>query len=82
MAFQSITLGRSSAQITCCRFCGPPKRQVGCHGWCDEYNKELEELNEANRKAHAEYRKQYDQDYVEARRDLAKKKLFKNKTRR
>ena len=31
--------------IQCCRFCGPPRRQVGCHVTCEDYIREKKEYD-------------------------------------
>lgn len=53
-----------SGGIQCCRFCGPPKRSVGCHATCENYIQEKKEYDEKQ----AQYRKELgeiiDQDYV------------------
>ena len=71
MGFRPIMLGRTKAQIECCHHC--TKREAGCHSWCVEYDLERRVLREANTKAKAEYKKE---------RNLAKKKLFANRTRK
>ena len=41
--FNSI---RVRTRIHCCSGCVPPKRQVGCHVWCEEYLAEKKEHDE------------------------------------
>ena len=39
--------------IHCCRDCIPPKRQIGCHAYCEAYIREkavLDEIREKERK--------------------------------
>ncbi len=41
------------SKISCCKDCTPPKRRIGCHGYCEEYIKEkvvLEQIREKERK--------------------------------
>ncbi len=35
-------------RIECCRYCVAPKRHLGCHETCPEYNEERKQLDEDN----------------------------------
>lgn len=40
-------------KIRCCKDCKPPKRQIYCHSYCEEYIKEkaiLDDIREKERK--------------------------------
>lgn len=79
MGFYKIRLGRSRAQIECCHHCDI--REVGCHSWCKQYKEERDVVQEENRKARAEYKKEYVQDGMEVRRSVAKQKVYLKRKR-
>ena len=51
-------------EITCCKECVPPKRCIGCHGYCDEY---------IEQKAKLEKEKQIEREWKEMHPELFSK---------
>ena len=41
--------------IQCCRYCVPPKRHIGCHGTCPDYEKERKQLQQDKAKIRENY---------------------------
>lgn len=48
--------------ITCCKGCIPPKRQTGCHGYCEEYLEQKVEL-EKKKQAEREWKEQHPEPF-------------------
>lgn len=44
--------------ITCCKDCIPPKRQTGCHSYCEEYIKQKAALKR-EKQAEKEWKEQH-----------------------
>ena len=57
-----------SGGVQCCRFCGPPRRQVGCHATCEEYIKAKQAYDEKQALYKKEMSKIYAQDNICKRR--------------
>ena len=54
--------------VQCCRFCGPPRRQVGCHVTCEDYIKAKQEYEEQRDAQREEMGRIYVQDSICRRR--------------
>ena len=61
-------------KIECCKDC--PKRHAGCHATCEDYKREIEELDELRTVIRAE--KNASNIYGEFRYDTKKKRRPKN----
>ena len=77
MANNNIHIGISNKKISCCYQCSD--REVGCHGTCDEYQKERSERDEEYKKWLADDRQNREQIKLEVNRAYRKKKHFQNK---
>ena len=51
----------------CCRYCVPPRRHVGCHAACEDYQKEMKANEERYEARAAEHRVWDDLDRVSRR---------------
>lgn len=54
--------------VQSCRFCGPPRRHVGCHATCEDYIKAKQEYEEQREVQRKEIGRIMEQDSVCKRR--------------